>query len=222
MNEKEKQDLLAMGGQKLVDMVTRQGADATKDLEGKGIAHKNYAEFADRITAIAEMVADEAIKTELINLAAEMAEYGAMEGGAEMLMEEEYIEEAMASSEGKQTVPNAEELGNAFKTVLDTLREEIVTSKKETIGEVAAALEPLTKAVAALRASDGEKIKNEMEQTPAASLMTMVTSAIGAKETEVKADDPLLEQKPKETPAPPRDGSGLASFIAAMINGQEQ
>jgi len=228
MNEKEKQDLLAIGGQKFVDLVMDKGITMTKDLEDKGIAHKNYADFAVRITAVADGVTDEALKGELMAIAQEMNEYGAMEydEAEEEAPVEEMVEGeafAMASSEGKQTTaPTTEELGNAMGALVTMFRDEIKASKAETITEITAALKPLTDTVKELRLEDGEKIKREMEQTPAASLMQIVESAIGSKETEVKEDDPLLSQKPAETQPSAPGSSQFPPFIAAMVNNQQQ
>lgn len=225
MNEQEKKDLLAIGGQDFVDLILKKGEGATKDLEEKGIAHKDYADFAARIMAVADMVTDEAAKAELTAIAQEMSEYGAMEEEAGAMLEEEAGGEefAMASSEGKGLT--VEGLGSVLSEMVKTFRAEIEQSRKDTIDEVAAALKPLSSAVANLTVSDGEKIKQAMEQTPAASLMQIVESAIGAKDAEVKEGDPILKAAtPKKAPVPQRGDNGLyglPSFINDMINPQQ-
>ena len=222
MNDKEKKELLEIGGQALVDAVMQQGEEATKNLEGRNIAHKNYAEYADRLMTIAEALEDETAKQELIALATEMAEYGMMEGTEQMEEETVGVEEELGySEEACATEKLTKELGEALKVVVATLRKEISDSNEASRKAFTEALTPIVEAVGALQESDEKKIAKKVSQTPANSLMEMVTSVIGSKEAEVKDEDEIKGKGPKVTdPQQPRP-DGLPSFLANMFDNQE-
>ncbi|MBD3251026.1 hypothetical protein GF380_00905 [Candidatus Uhrbacteria bacterium] len=214
MNEQERKELLAFGGESLVNLVEQQGQQATKDLEGQNIAYKNYAEFAGRITEIADALEDEAVKQQLMDLAAEMAQYDMMEE-EEAAMDEEGYEEDEAGYD-------MEEMTKAFQVIADTLREEIKQAQEQTIQTVAEALGPLVNEVKKLQASDSQKIDEKVRNTPAASLSSMVQRAISAKEAEIDESHPLAQKGPETTPAPPSQETGLPSFLNMMFTGEDQ
>ena len=94
-----------------------------------------------------------------------------------------------------------------IKLVTETLREEIVTLK----GEFKSALVTLDDKIAAVstsvettQAEEHEEIKQQIADTPAASLMEALSSVIGRKEVAVTKEEATEMGAPKETPVPER------------------
>lgn len=227
MNEQERKDLEVIGGKQLVDMVTGEAAKRTKNLEELGIAYKQMGDYATRLVAIAEYVEEEAVKNELLEIAAALAEYEAMEygggetvtGGEMLVTEGEMAGEEMGMEYETAGMVSRKEVGDALVALITEFRKENQKVRSELKSVIAEALAPVAEEINDLNRTDAAKIASKADQTPAASLQELIQSAIGAPETEVKAADPLAGQGPVQ--ADPRAAAGLAglpSFVANMLS----
>lgn len=210
MNEQEKKDLLAIGGKELVDLVIAQGEQTTKELETLGIAHKQMSsETAERFLAVITMVEDEAVRTELQNIYDEL--YGEMEYEEEAMPEEDTLAEEELKAAKSPPVVSREEIAAAIKAAIEPVQQQLTTNTEQ----MSQALQLLTKEITKLKETDSKKFQEKVEQTPAASLVEMVTSLRGRKEADIPEGDPLLEQQPKQ--AEPRTQQQVPGLIGSWM-----
>jgi hypothetical protein len=231
MNTQEKQELTAIGGNKLVDLVMQ--AQTASDRLEKEVDFKSVAP-AVQLASLVEAVEDDAVKA-LLTKAAEL-----MEGDAEDEAEKEEgedeepikgggVEGTESPEETKQAAITREEIAEAMKTVTDLLREEmtkaigeqVTEASKATESSIVEALKPLVADVKELRKEDDEKVAQKAEMTPAASLADLVKSVIGSKETEVKEGDDLAGKGPQATP-PGTGQDGLPSMLGMWMSNADQ
>lgn len=226
MNETERKELERIGGAQLVALVEQEGEARTKHLERAGVGFKGLKDAMAMTLALMEAVEDEAIREALSEIYAAME---APEDASEMEAEAELpppaedlppsdLPEAEPLSEMKGLT--REEVADALTAVTHQLRNELQAQSKAITEGVAAALLPLTTAVAQLQTADAAKIAEKAAATPAASLRELVQSAL-ERQTALKSDDPLLEQRPRETPLPAQSEGGLPTFLAQMLRPQQ-
>lgn len=232
MNETERKELERIGGAQLVEMVIRESEQRTKDLERVGVGFKGLEDGKAMLMALMEGVEDENIREALAEIYAVLeapdegkAEEEAMGEMAEET-EEAAAEEMLPTPSEAEPVPppmkgkalTREEVADAMAVVVQQLRTELAASSKALQEALTATLKPLVETVAQLQERDGAKIAAKAAATPAASLQELVSSVLQQPAAGVKADDPLLTQRPKEAPAPAQPQDGLPSFLASLLN----
>jgi hypothetical protein len=216
MNEQEKQELEAIGGNKLVDLVMQAQGVSTK-LEEQQVDFKSVDPIV-QITAVAEATEDEAVKALLLKAAESMTKGKDEDGG-----------EGEAEKQADDDDLTREEIAEAMKVVTETLRGEMANALKQYMEEgqkatesrIVEALKPLVDDVKQLRKADDEKIAEKAEATPAASLADYVKSVIGAEETKVNAGDDLASASP-QIAQPGADQNGLPSMLTMFMTGSDQ
>ena len=232
MNETERKELERIGGAQLVEMVIRESEQRTKDLERVGVGFKGLEDGKAMLMALMEGVEDENIREALAEIYAvlEAPDEGKAEEEAMGEMAEEAEEAAAeemppAPSEAEPVPPpmkgkalTREEVADAMAVVVQQLRTELAASNKALQEALTATLKPLVETVAQLQERDGAKIAAKAAATPAASLQELVSSVLQQPAAGVKADDPLLTQRPQEAPAPAQPQDGLPSFLASLLN----
>jgi hypothetical protein len=123
---------------------------------------------------------------------------------------EETTEEVVPTPPEKQQEITREEIAEAVSAVLLPVINQISELKAEVDG--------LRKELAREKASDEERIKQLIVDTPTASLGAMLSSRVlGNANAKVKEDNPLFEAKPKETPLSEKR-TGI-QFIDKMLSG---
>jgi len=236
MNAQEKKELEAIGGKALVDLVTREGEQRTKELEGMGVGFKGLSGAMAKVMALMEGVEDPDIKAALSEIYDEMQspdeeELPAPAEGEMALNEEVAVTEeaplpmAMAAA-GKPEVKVKEapvdtatrtEVAEAMAALTTELRSEVKAAVDAQTKTIVDALTPLLAEVKELRKQDTQKIAEKAAATPAASLREMVQSVLESKKAQVEDGDPLLARKPQEAPFTQRPEGGMPSFLANMF-----
>ena len=110
--------------------------------------------------------------------------------------------------------PTRQEIADAFETIMQPY--------VETVTNIQATLDELTKQVGEVKKDDEEKIKEQVDAIPAASLAALITqriSAVGAKETQIDGRSSLAKAGPKETPADEEHRIRIGvPFLDTMLN----
>lgn len=235
MNAQEKKELEAIGGKALVDLVTREGEQRTKELEGMGVGFKGLSGAMAKVMALMEGVEDADIKAALSEIYDELqspdeeelpapAETELEEG--EMAMDEEMPVPMAEAAAGKPDAGCKEapvdaatrtEVAEAMAALTTELRAEVKATVDAQTKTIVDALTPLLAEVKELRKQDTQKIAEKAAATPAASLRDMVQSVLESQKAQVQDGDPLLARKPQETPFTQRPEGGMPSFLAGMF-----
>jgi hypothetical protein len=236
MNAEEKKELEAIGGKALVDLVTREGEQRTKELEMQGIGFKGLSGAMAKVMALMEGVEDPDIKAALSEIYDELQSpdeeelpapaEGEMALNEEMATtEEEPLPMAMAAA-GKPEVAvkkapvdaaTRTEVAETMAALATELRAEVKAAVDAQTKTIVDALTPLLAEVKELRKQDTQKIAEKAAATPAASLRDMVQSVLESQKAQVEDGDPLLARKPQETPFTQRTEGGMPSFLAGMF-----
>lgn len=239
MNAQEKKELEAIGGKALVDLVTREGEQRTKELEGMGVGFKGLSGAMAKVMALMEGVEDADIKAALSEIYDELQSPDEEEGeeeemaapAAEIAMDEMAMtEEApLPMAEAAAGKPDASckeapvdvatrtEVAEAMASLTTELRAEVKAAVDAQTKTIVDALTPLLAEVKELRKQDNQKIAEKAAATPAASLRDMVQSVLESQKAQVQDGDPLLARKPQETPFTQRPEGGMPSFLANMF-----
>jgi len=227
MNEQERKELEQIGGKQLVDLVTREGEQRTKELEGMGVGYKSLSGAMAKVMALMEAVEDSDIKAALAEIYGELESpddeempaeaMDIEEDMAEMPVEDMMMAEAEAGKDqvAMKDVATRTEVADALATLTTELRAEVKEAVTASTQQITDALTPLLAEVKELRKRDGEKIAEKAAATPAASLRDMVQSVLDQKSARV--EDASLFGKPAETQVPPRPEQGMPSFLANMF-----
>jgi hypothetical protein len=209
MNEQERKELETIGGLDLVKLVEQQGIGATKELEELGVDFKK---------AEAEVKQDEEEEEEE-GLPPELAE--AMEEEEE----EEEEEEKQAEPEPQESPLTRDEVAQAMGVITKTLRSEIEAAVKDAVTELRNELSPMLGEVKDYLENKAEQEEEEKRLTPAASLIDRLNSIIGQERAAVKEGDPLLGNKPAETPMQQVAQQGVVfppGFMQMFAEGSDQ
>lgn len=235
MNKKEREELEAIGGKALVDLVTREGEQRTKELEGMGVGFKGLSGAMAKVMALMEGVEDADIKAALSEIYDELQSPDEEELPApteteleegEMAMDEEMPVPMAEAAAGKPDAGCKEapvdaatrtEVAEAMAALTTELRAEVKATVDAQTKTIVDALTPLLAEVKELRKQDTQKIAEKAAATPAASLRDMVQSVLESQKAQVQDGDPLLARKPQETPFTQRPEGGMPSFLAGMF-----
>lgn len=237
MNAQEKKELEAIGGKALVDLVTREGEQRTKELEGMGVGFKGLSGAMAKVMALMEGVEDPDIKAALSEIYDEMQSPDEEELPAPAETELEEGEMAMDTTAPPEELPlpmaeaaagkpdsgckeaaTRTEVAEAMAALTTELRAEVKAAVNVQTKTIVDALTPLLAEVKELRKQDTQKIAEKAAVTPAASLRDMVQSVLESKKAQVEDGDPLLARKPQETPLTQRPEGGMPSFLAQMFS----
>jgi len=230
MNDQEKKELEAIGGNRLIDLVT-QAQTVSKKLEDT-VDYKAL-DPAVQLSSIIEVTEDAGVKKLLEDAMEAMKAKGKdkdeddKEGGEEDEEEDKFPFKKKKDLDPADTV-SRQEIADALKVVADTLRtditevfaEQVKAATKATESEIIEALKPLIADIKQLREDDDQKVADKAAMTPSASLSDFVKSALAAEGTKVKDGDPLANQKPEATPASSQDG--LPSMIGTWMRNTDQ
>jgi len=110
----------------------------------------------------------------------------------------------------------AQAIGMSYKAL-----DERMAAVLDAVGSLAEHVKAVSDDVEVLKRDDDAKIAEKAALTPAASIFSLVQSAIGAKEAEVKADSELANKGPAET-APPEQAVTGIPFVDAFITNADQ
>jgi hypothetical protein len=110
----------------------------------------------------------------------------------------------------------AQAIGMSYKALDDRM-----AAVLDAVGMLAEHVKAVSDDVEALKRDDATKIAEKAAATPAASLFSLVQSAIGAKETQVDGRSSLAKSGPDETPVPEQAVTGIP-FVDAFITNADQ
>ena len=231
MNDQEKKELEAIGGNRLIDLVN-QAQTVSKKLEDA--VDFKALDPAVQLSSIIEATEDAGVK-KLLEDALKAIKKGKGEDKEEDAKENEEDEDEdefpfkkKKDLAGPADNVTRQEIAEALKVVADTLRtditevfaEQVKAATKATESEIIEALKPLIADIKQLREDDDQKVADKAAMTPSASLSDFVKSALASKDTKVKDGDPLANQKPEATPASSQDG--LPSMIGTWMRNTDQ
>ena len=196
MNEKQRAAFESVFGEALTSQMVSEGETKTAELEATGVAYKEMQE--EPVEEVVEEAVEEEKATE------EEVEEVVEEVEEEEKEVEEYEEVVEETEEESKEIPlTREEVTEGFKTLIDELSEKfeamVDTKVSAAIDELIEVVVPLAKQVKELSESDEQKIAAKVQDTPSASLSSMITqSIIGAKETHVDGRTTFAKDGPEE------------------------
>lgn len=239
MNERQRRALELIGGKSLVDMVQEVGEKATAELE-RNVAYKAKGDdYPTMLDKFAGKVEDEEAKKGIQSIAKAMRGMPPwLKKPAEDEEEEETEEEKpkkkkqQAETEAPTGTPPAAEAPaeevpadlpadeKEYRDAVAESFESLVSHFDEQITGLTSEIKALKEIVGQVARDDEQKITEKAMLTPAASLLSTVKRAIGAKETEVDGRTTYAKDGPRMTP--PDGGITPIPMLNAFITNEDQ